>query len=94
MSGRQFEPRDERGPVVHDFPLEVFPVVEAGAAEIVVVYAEAKGADEPQFCANGHAGSPDAAGVVRDLRLMEDDVQAGFVLHMVGITGGAGSVKR
>jgi len=69
-------------PVIDDLPFKVFPVVEAGAAEVVVVDAEPERANEPELRADGDAGAADAARVVRDLRLVQHDVQLCFVFGM------------
>ncbi len=59
------------------FPVEVLPVVHAGPFEIAVVQMEAEGRTEPRLGSGGDAGSSDVAGVLRDFRAVEDDVEAG-----------------
>ncbi len=82
---------DQCGPIVDDLPFKVLPIIEARPAEIGILGAKSERPHEPQFRPNGHAGPPDVAGVVMNLRLMEHDVQLGFVGHgkfeNVGWTG-------
>ena len=68
---------EEGGPVGPAPPLEVLPVVHAGAAELAVVEIEAKGLDEVKGGLGGGAEAGDAAGVGGDFRLEEDDVEHG-----------------
>src|SRR4029079_13160315 len=72
----------EFAPVVDDLPFEVFPIVEAGATQVVVVDAEAERTAQPELGADGYAGAADAACVVGNLGLMEDDVQPRFVFRV------------
>ena len=51
------------------------PVVDAGAAHAALVDAEAERADEVEHRRGRGAEARDAAGVRRDLRLDEDDVE-------------------
>ena len=71
-------------PVVDDFPLQVLPIVEARAAQIVVVEPKAQRPDQPQLGPGGHARAADAARVVRNLRLIEHDVQQRLVFGRFG----------
>lgn len=69
-------------PIVHNFPFKLLPIVEAGAAEVIVVYPKAERAHQPQLRPDGKARPADAPRVVRDLRLVENDVEQGIVLHV------------
>ena len=55
------------------------PVVEAGAAHRALAHREAERLDEMQFGADRGAGARDVAGVLRNLRLEQNDVQDGAV---------------
>ena len=70
-------------PIVDDLPFEVFPVIETGAAEVIVVNPEAERSNQPELGPDGDAGAADTAGVVGDLRLVEDDVQPRFVMGVI-----------
>ena len=64
----------EGGEALVDGQLELGPVVEAGAADLLVVETEAKRLDEVEPGASRDAGASDIAGVPVDLRLDQDDV--------------------
>ena len=68
----------EPGPVIDHFPIQVLPVIEPGASQVAVVEAESQRAHQPQFGAQGHAGSADVAGVVGDFRLVKHNVEHDF----------------
>ena len=55
------------------------PVVEAGAAHRAGTHREAERLDKVQLGAHGGTGARDVAGVLRNLRLVQDDVQDGAV---------------
>lgn len=55
-------------------PLKVLPVIEPCAADPFFVDLERRRLDDPEHRAGGDAGAADVAGVLRDLRLIEDDV--------------------
>ena len=74
----------QRRPVVHRLPVEILPVVQSGAAEPAVVQAETQGTHQPQLGPQGHAGPAHVAGVLGDLRLVENDVQARRELFAAG----------
>ena len=69
----------ERVPIVDDLPREMLPIVEPGAAEVVIVDAKPQRPHQPQLGPDGHARAADAARVVGDLRLVQHDVQPRFV---------------
>ena len=74
----------QRSPIVDHLPLEVLPVVQASPAEIVIVDPEAERTHEPQLGAGRHAGAADRTGIVRNLRLVQNNVQQRFVRHRQG----------
>src|SRR6185295_14557980 len=57
--------------------VETGPVVEAGAPAGLLVGIEPQRADEPEGTPGRDAGAPDVAGVVGDLRLVQDDLEQG-----------------
>ena len=71
--GRQF------APIIDHLPVKMLPVIEASPAEIVIIDAKTERPDEPELGADGHARAADTARVIRDFRLVEDDVEDGFV---------------
>ena len=73
--------RQQVVPGVDHFPLEVVPVVEAGAAEIVVVEFEAERPHQPHLGADSDAGPPHVAGVGWNFGLVKDDMEGGVVTH-------------
>ena len=75
------EPRPEGVPTVHRFPLQVLPVVESGPAQVVVIDAKAERSDEPQLGSEGDARAADVARVLRDLWLVEHDMQQRLMIH-------------
>lgn len=68
------EPIAQRWPVIHDFALQVLPVVQAGSSQIPVVHPESQRTYHPQLGTDGDAGAPDVAGILWDLRLKQNDV--------------------
>ena len=64
-------------PVVVVGGIQVLPIIKSGAAQVVVIGLEAKGMDEMQFRVVGHAETTDAAGVLRNLGLVQNDVEQG-----------------
>ena len=78
------EPLGQRVPIVDGLPLQVLPIVEARAAQIVVVEPKAQRPHQPQLGPGGHARPAHAAGVVRNLRLIEHDVQQRLVFRCLG----------
>ena len=66
-------------PIVDDLPGEMLPIIEPGAAKVVVVDAKAERPHQPQLGPDRHARAADAARVVGNLRLVQDDVQQRFV---------------
>jgi hypothetical protein len=71
----------------------MLPVVQTGAAEIVVVDPKPKRSDHPELRPNGDARAADTPGVIRNLRLVQNDVQARLVLHVDEITPALYGVK-
>jgi hypothetical protein len=61
-----------------DVEVDERPVVEAGAAEVAVLEREAEAADQVERGAGRSAQAGDRPGVLRDLRLDEDDRQRAF----------------
>ena len=80
--------------MIHDLPLEVLPIVQARAPQIVVVNTKPQRTDQPQLGAQCDAGPPHAPGVVGNLRFVQDNMQLWFVTHTVGITEGFVEVNR
>ena len=64
-------------PIVDHLPGEVLPIVEPGPAKVVVVDAKPQRPHQPQLGSSRDARAADAARVVRDLRLVQHDVQPG-----------------
>ena len=77
------QPGEQARPIVDHFPIEVLPIVQAGAADMAIVDQEAQGTDEPQLGADGHARAADVAGVEGDFRLIKNDLENGF-RHGIG----------
>ena len=77
-------------PGIDRLPLKVVPVIEAGAAEVVIVEFEAQRPHQPHLGAEGHAGSPHVASVGWNLGLVEDDMEGGVVSHEGRESGFAG----
>lgn len=69
------EPLEQRRPVIDNFPLQMFPVIEAGAAKIIIIDTKAQWPHQPQLAAGGHARSAHGAGVVRNFRVMQNNMQ-------------------
>ena len=65
----------ERLPVGMLMHVELLPVVHAGPAQMPVADLESQGMNEVQPRAGDGAHATDVAGVLRDLRLEEHDVQ-------------------
>lgn len=81
------EPCDERCPIIDDLPFQVLPIIEARATEIIVIDAESERAHQPKLAAGGHAGAADRTGIVRNLWMVQNNVQERFVLHSLGQCG-------
>ena len=47
-------------PVINNLPVEMIPIIETGASEVVIVHAEAKRSNEPQFRSDGNARAANA----------------------------------
>ena len=73
--------RQQVVPGIDHLPLEILPIVEAGAAEVIVVELEPKRPDEPHFGADGDTGSPHVTGVGWNLGLVKDDMEGRVVTH-------------
>ena len=71
--------RNRRGPVVDHLPGEMLPIIEPGAAQIIVIEPKAERPDEPQLGPRGNARAAHAAGVVWNLGLIKHDVQQRLV---------------
>ena len=41
------QPCDQLKPIVHDLPFEMFPIIQPGTADVLVVYQESQRADHP-----------------------------------------------
>lgn len=85
------EPCDERFPIIDDFPLQVLPIIEARPTEIIIIDAETERAHQPKLAAGGHAGAAHRTGIVRNLWMVQNNVQERFVLHS---RANAGRVKK
>jgi hypothetical protein len=76
---RQF--LNQRGPIVHHFPFEVLPIIKSSPPKRGIVGTKTERPHKPQFRPDGHTGPADIAGIVMNLRLMQDDVELGLVGH-------------
>ena len=81
---------NQRLPIIDDFPIQMLPIVEPSPPQMIIVDTKAQRPNQPQLRPDRHARPPDAAGVVRYLRLVEDDVQLRFVGGRHGSLGGLG----
>jgi hypothetical protein len=52
----------------------VFPIVQSGASQVVVVDPEAERSDQPQFGLDRDTRPPNIARIVGDLGLMQNNV--------------------
>ena len=59
----------------------MLPVVQAGAAQRFFVDPKTERPHQPQLGPHRHARPPHRAGVGRNFRLVQDDVQSRFVIH-------------
>lgn len=75
------QPLDQLGPILDDLQVQELPVVEASTTDRGVVDVEAQRFYQPKLGSHGDTGAADVARVVVDLRLVEDDVEIGFVRH-------------
>ena len=57
--------------------IQVFPIVKPRAAQIIIVGFETKGMDQMELRIVGNAKPTDAAGVLRNFRLVQNDVEQG-----------------
>ncbi len=69
---------DKRVPVVDDVPVEMFPIVESGAAHMLAVELKAQRPDEPKLRAQRDAGASEGTGVVGYLGLIENEMKRRF----------------
>ncbi len=58
----------------------VLVVIQAGAAQLLVVKFKTQGADQMQLCAGIGAQTDDVAGVRRDLGLVKNDIEHARIL--------------
>lgn len=65
---------DKLVPVGHHLPAEVLPVIEPRPAQVTIGQTKTKRPNHPQLGSRGHAGPPNVARVVVDLRLIQHDV--------------------
>ena len=65
---------DEFCPALPDNEIQIGPVVQAGAADIPVLEAESKGADQMKAGLRGGANATDISGVGGNFRLIEGDL--------------------
>jgi len=56
------------------------PVIEAGPLQVAIRETKAEGFDQVQRGVGGRAGSCNIAGILRDFRLIEHDLQKRFVI--------------
>jgi hypothetical protein len=61
--------------MIDDFPIEMLPIVHAGATKLFFVQSKAERADEPEFGPEGDASATDITRVLRYFRLKQGDVQ-------------------
>ena len=69
------------GPAFDGLPIDKLPIIHAGSAEVPFVETKAQRADQPQLGADGHAGASDVAGVLRNVRLIKNNVEQRFWRH-------------
>ncbi len=59
----------------------MLPIVESRSTEMVIIEPKTSGAHDPQVSVYRHTGSPNVARVLRNLGLIEDNIQGGFLRH-------------
>ena len=70
-------------PMIHGFPLQMLPIVHPGPPEVVIIDLKAKRPDEPKLRPNGYASTADTSGVVRNLGLVQHNMQFRLVMGHV-----------
>ncbi len=78
----------ERLPIRDVFHVEVLPVVESGAAEPSLIEPKSGRTDDPEFGPDGDARATNVSRVLRDLGLVQDDVQRARTGGIVALQGG------
>src|SRR5262245_39841509 len=59
----------------------MLPVIEPRPPQVIIIDPKSQRPHQPQLRPDRDAGAADAAGVVRNLRLMQDNIEHRFVLH-------------
>lgn len=77
----RWDTRQKMIPGIGSFPLEVLPIVEPGPLQLLFVHSKSGRAYNPQFGIQGGAGPADIPRVLRNLRLVQNDVQDRFGGH-------------
>jgi hypothetical protein len=72
--------------------VDLFPIIETGAFECPIVDRESEWLDQVERRTGGEAKPADVAGIGRNLRLDEDDVEGGGVMQ--GWSNGVLDLKR
>ena len=67
-------------PMIHGFPLQMLPIVHPGPPEMVIIDLKAKRPDEPKLGPNGYTSTADTSGVVRNLGLVQHNMQFWLVM--------------
>ncbi len=68
-------------PAVDNFPVEMVPVIHRRSAEVSFVRLKSEWPNEPQLRPDSHARPPNVPGVLRDIGLMQNDVEQGGNCH-------------
>jgi hypothetical protein len=58
----------------------MLPIVHPGPPEVIIIDLKAKRPDEPKLGPNGYTSTADTSGVVRNLGLVQHNMQFGLVM--------------
>ena len=67
--------------MVGNFPFQMLPIIQPGSFERAVVDAKPQRSDQPQLGLQGDTRATDRPGILRDFRVVQNDMQLGFVSH-------------
>ena len=76
--------RFDVAPGIDGFPVEMLPVIHPSPLQIAIIEQEPERSHQPQLGADSNAAASDVPGVLRDIGLIQDDVEERFAMAGCG----------
>ena len=81
-------------PTINDFAIQMSPIIQAGASHLLLIHLESERPDKPEFRMDGDARAANIPGILRNLGLVQNDVQVRSGVHTFGISVRPRGVNR